>query len=171
MADNVTGAISPQDLRDCFVTLHGCWGCLGRSADAALASFSCNNTTWQTVRQFTHAENTSSPPTYGVSSKAAGGYSVLKPLTSGYYHLNANLLFSASGALTLYGMMWESTTSVPSTKVLNRIPTAIKSTANLAFHGIEQLKANKEYRLKVQAGAGSTNMALVAGHFSIYKVG
>jgi len=166
----VTGAISPQDIRDTFVTVHGCWGCIGKSADAALASFSANNTTWQTVRQFTHAEG-SGPATYGVSAKAAGGYSVLKPLTSGYYAMTANLLFSASGATTLNGMLWESTTSVPSSKVILRIPAAVKSTASMVFHGIEQFKANKEYRLKIKTASGSTNMALVGGHFSIKKVG
>lgn len=81
LADNTSGAISPQDIRDFLVSVHGVYGSIYHTGTSASSSVSLNDSTWTVLDGFSaNGESSGTTPDHSSNQITVG--------TDGIYLVN-----------------------------------------------------------------------------------
>lgn len=167
LADNVTGDISPQDMRDAIASLMGYGGIFLTSGGSG--TINGVGTGYALIDVFdTISAQSNTVNTGGVSAQLAPNYR-LTVGSAGVYRIAFYASLSSSQANRLITIREHKNGNLDTLEVSRWVSAS--DTGAVAFEGIESLNANDVIDMRVRINTGTTNLTFTAAALTLHRVG
>jgi hypothetical protein len=159
LADNTTGDISPQDIRDTVVSIHGVYGKL-YTADAS-ASLSVSTTPIKMTLWAANGLSAGTTPDHTNDQITVG--------TAGVYHVVAQFSFSGAANAAFHLHLRNNTVEVPEIGTQRKLGAG-GDIGSCSFTGLTSCSANDVLTVYVEADGASKTFTLGDGQLVVHRI-